>query len=76
MKIKSEYQGVVLTDRYLQVHFRLTIGDTAVRHHHVKIPLDEFAKEIWARAIDTASRRRLIELWSQEQELLPPWSDD
>lgn len=75
MKIKAEYQGVVLTDTCLQIHFKLTIGGSAVRHHHVKVPLSELAKEVWAKAIDTASRRRLIEMWSQDQELLPPWDD-
>lgn len=74
MKIKADYQGVVLTDRCLQVHFKLTLGGSTVRHHHVKIPLDELAKEVWARAIDTASRRRLLELWSADSDVLP-WDD-
>ena len=74
MKIKATYQGVVLTDRCLQIHFKLELGGAVTRHHYVKVPLDELAKEVWAKAIDTATRRRLLEMWSADQDILP-WDD-
>lgn len=76
MKIKTVYQGVVLTDRCLQIHFSLEVGGTTKRHVHVKVPMDDLAKEVWAKAIDTATRRRLIAVWSEDQDLLPWDTDD
>lgn len=76
MKIKSQYQGVVLTDTCLQIHFSLEIGGTTKRHVHVKVPLDELAREVWAKAIDKATRRHLLEMWSADQDILPWDSDD
>lgn len=73
MKIAAQYQGVVLTDRCLQIHFKLTIGGSTVRHHHVKVPLDQLSKEVWATAMDRAARRRLLEIWAAEDNEPLPW---
>lgn len=73
VKVAAKYTGCVLTDRVMQVHFALTVGGHIKRAAHVKVPLTEFTEAVWATAMDRASRRRLVEIWSDEP--LPPWTE-
>lgn len=75
MNVKVNYTGCVLTDRNMQVHFTLTIGGHVKRAAHVKVPLSEFTQEVWATAADRASRRRLMEIWSDEPIPWEPLED-
>lgn len=63
--VKTSYQGLILTDQYLQVHFNVGNGSW-VRHQHVKVPISEFLTDEMTQAIDKHVRRRLIEIWSDE----------
>lgn len=75
-KIKVSYQGLVLTDAHVQVHFAVGNGSW-LRHQHVKVPLSELLTDQVTQAIDRHVRRRMIEIWSSEPvpDLFsePPW---
>lgn len=78
-KIKTSYQGLIVTQSYVQVHFNVGNG-TWMRHEHVKIPLSELLTDEVTQAMDRHVRRRLIEIWSQQEvpSLLddqPPWGE-
>lgn len=78
-KVKTSYQGLIVTQEYVQVHFNVGNGSW-MRHEHVKVPLNEFLTDEITQALDRKVRRRLIEIWSEEQvpTLLddqPPWED-
>lgn len=77
--IKTSYAGLVLTDAYAQVHFKVGNGSW-VRHAHVKVPISELLTDEVTQAIDRHVRRRMIEIWSAEPvpdlfEADPPWSE-
>lgn len=78
-KVKTSYQGLIVTQEYVQVHFNVGNGSW-MRHEHVKVPLNEFLTDEITQALDRKVRRRLIEIWSEEKvpTLLddqPPWED-
>lgn len=78
-KVKTSYQGLIVTDQYVQVHFNVGNGSW-MRHEHVKVPLGEFLTDEVTQALDRKVRRRLIEIWSEEHvpSLLddqPPWNE-
>lgn len=77
--VKTSYDGIIVTDRYVQVHFK--VGNGAwVRHQHVKVPITEFLTDEVTQALDKMVRRRLVEIWSGEPvpdlfEQDAPWAD-
>lgn len=76
-KIKTSYQGLIVTERYVTVHFAVGNGSW-LRHQTVKIPISELLTDQVTQAIDRHVRRRLIEIWSEEKvpDLLEaPWED-
>lgn len=73
MKLSHKYQGMTLTDKYLTVHFATTIGGQVKRHGQVKIPISECTSEVIANAMDRATRRRLVQIWSDTPIDFPPW---
>lgn len=77
-KIKVSYQGLILTDAYMQVHFAVGNGSWA-RHQHVKVPLAELLTDQVTQAMDRHVRRRLVEIWSETPipDLLEtaPWEE-
>lgn len=81
-KVKVSYQGIIVTEQYLTVHFAVGNG-VWMRHQTVKVPLRELLTDQVTQALDRHVRRRLIEIWSEEPvpQLTdnleqPPWSDD
>lgn len=74
--VKVSYDGIIVTDRYLQVHFKVGNGSW-VRHQHVKVPLSEFLTDEVTQKIDRYVRRRLIEIWSEQPvpDLMLPWEE-
>lgn len=74
--VKCSYQGIIITDQYLQVHFNVGNGSW-MRHQHVKIPLSEFLTDEVTQKLDRFVRRRLIEIWSEQPvpDLVLPWED-
>lgn len=74
--VKVSYQGLIVTDRYLQVHFNVGNGSW-MRHQHVKVPLNEFLTDEVTQKIDKFVRRRLIEIWSEQPvpDLMIPWDE-
>lgn len=65
-RLKTKYQGITSTARYLTVHFELAYEGQAIRFCDVKIPMDDVSGEDWAAAMDTAARRRLMLAWADE----------
>lgn len=63
--VKVSYQGLILTDQYLQVHFNVGNGSW-MRHQHVKVPLTELLTDELTQQLDKHVRRRLLEIWSDE----------
>lgn len=63
--VKTSYDGLVVTDRFVQVHFKVGNGSW-VRHAHIKVPITEFLTDEVTQAMDKMVRRRLIEIWSAE----------
>lgn len=74
--VKCSYQGLIVTDQYVQVHFKVGNGSW-IRHQHVKVPMNEFLSDEVTQALDRQVRRRLIEIWSAEPvpDLALPWDD-
>lgn len=76
-KLKTSYQGLICTDKYVTVHFAVGNGSW-LRHQTVKIPVDELLTDQVTSMIDRHVRRRLIEIWSDEKvpDLLDaPWDE-
>lgn len=76
-RIKVSYQGLIVTDQYLTVHFAVGNGSW-MRHQTVKVPLAELLTDEVTQAIDRHVRRRMIEIWSDTPLPLlvdddPPW---
>lgn len=64
-KMKVSYQGIIVTEQYLSVHFAVGNG-VWLRHSTVKVPLSELLTDQVTQAIDRHVRRRMIEIWSEE----------
>lgn len=73
MKIKTDYEGMTLTDKYLTIHFKLEVGGTLVRHSTVKVRAGDLPEDLLLQALDRTARRKLIEIWSDEP--LAPWDE-
>lgn len=77
--VKTSYDGLVVTDRFVQVHFKVGNGSW-VRHAHIKVPITEFLTDEVTQAMDKMVRRRLIEIWSAQPvpdlfDTEAPWAD-
>lgn len=74
--VKCSYQGIIVTDRYVQVHFNVGNGSW-IRHQHVKVPISELLNDEFAQAMDKFVRRRLVEIWSEQPvpDLMLPWEE-
>ena len=78
-KVKVSFQGIIVTQAHVQVHFAVGNGSW-IRHQHVKVPIAELLTDEMTQAMDRHVRRRLIEIWSEEKvpELFdgsPPWAE-
>lgn len=75
--IKTSYDGLICTEQYLSVHFKVGNGSW-IRHSTVKVPLRELLTDEVTQMIDRHVRRRMIEIWSDTPlpDLFsePPWS--
>lgn len=77
-RIKTSYQGLIVTERYVTVHFAVGNGSW-LRSSTVKIPISELLTDQVTSMVDRHVRRRLIEIWSEEKvpDLFdPPWDDE
>lgn len=77
--VKVSYQGVVVSDKFVWVHFNVGNGSW-MRHQRVAVPLTEMLTDEFTQALDRHVRRRLVEIWSEQRipDLFDedaPWED-